>query len=175
MTYHPKKMRYKKGFTLFELLIYIATISILMLMVLDLYFALAHARAKQQSVAEVEEQGQSALALMLADIRNANSITAPAAASSGTSLTLVTYATTTSPTIFSLSGNALQISENGTVAPLTNAQVVVSNLLFRNVSDTNSIGSVQIQFTLAHASTTRAESVYSTTFEGSATIRRITQ
>ena len=174
MMYHAKKQS-ERGFTFFELLIYLATVSVLMLMVIDLYFALAHARAKQQSVAEVEEQGQSALSSMLATVRNAHSITLPIAAQSGSSLTLVTYATSTNPTIFSQSGNALQISENGSTAALTNSQAVVSNLTFRNVSATNSLGSVEIQFTLSHASTTRADSVYSATFYGSATIRRITQ
>ncbi|MDO8517732.1 MAG: prepilin-type N-terminal cleavage/methylation domain-containing protein [bacterium] len=165
-----------RGFTFIEVLISIGIIAVLLVTVVSLYFALAHARMKQQVIAEVEEQGQTAMTLLLNTVRNAHSVTSPTPGTSANSLTLVTYATSTTPTVFSVSASTLFIVEdNGLAIALTSPHVVLSNLTFQNLSNTNTLGSLRVQFTLSYASSTRQDSNYSTVFYGAATVRRVTR
>jgi len=169
-------MKYNRGFSIVEVLVYLLIASVLLSMVLALYFGLAHARMRQQSVAEVETQGLLLMHTILQSVRNAHSITAPAAASSASALTLDPYATSTKPLVFTISNGVVYASE-GVSAPvaLTNSQIVVSGLTFQNVSRPGTKGSLKVQFTASHASTTRYSSQYEKTFYGSGTVRRLTQ
>ena len=114
---------------------------------------------------------------MTQDVRNAQAIISPATSTSGTSLTILTYASTTSPTVFDVSSSTLRISEGaGSPVALTNTQVSISNLQFQNLSLSGTSGSVKIQFTISSASTTgQFDTTYSKTFYGSATVRRLQQ
>ncbi|HEV7449316.1 MAG TPA: prepilin-type N-terminal cleavage/methylation domain-containing protein [Candidatus Paceibacterota bacterium] len=168
---------YTRGFTLVEVIIYIAVAAVLLALVMTFYGALQSARIKEQAINEVETQGAVAMTLMTQTVRNAKLITAPATSTSASSLSLTTYLSSTTPTVFDLSSSALRIKEGvGTVIALTNSQVVVSNLSFQNLSWTSTSGSIKIQFTIDYASTTKqSNTIYGKTFYGSATIRRLQQ
>jgi Tfp pilus assembly protein PilW len=167
-----------RGFTLIEMVIYIGIAIVMLLLITTLYLALVHARQKQQAIADVEGQGLAAMSLITQDIRNAQSITTPIfGGTSTTTVKFATYATSTNPTSFSVASSTLLITE-GTTSPvaLTNSQVFVSNISFRNLAYSGTYGSIQVQFTLTHATSTPGYSTsYMKTFDGSATVRRITQ
>ncbi len=166
---------HKKGFTFIELLVYIAIITVLLTMIISLYFALARSRQKQQSTMEVEQQGYAAMSILTQTIRNAQTVSTPSPTASSSSLALVTYTASTSPTVFRLTASSLEITEgSSTPVWLTSPQVVVSNLLFLNLAASTTEGSVRIQFTISHATTSdRYDTNYSTTFYGTATVRNI--
>lgn len=162
----------KRGFTFIELLIYVAVVGVLLAMVISLFFALARARAREQSVAEVEQQGYAAMTLMTQTIRNAQGIGSPSPGATSSSLSVSTYTAATSPTIFSLASSTLYITEGSSMPiALTDAQVVISNLTFQNLAASSTNGSVKIQFTVSHASSSRYETGYSAVFYGSASVR----
>lgn len=179
MSYVPRERRHARapgflagGFTFIELLMYIAVVGILLTMVISLFFALARARTKAQSVVEVEQQGYTAMTLMTQTIRNAQGIIAPSPGATSSTTALSTYTASTSPTLFSLASSTLYSTE-GSSSPiaLTNTQVAVSNLSFQNLAASSTHGSIKIQFTLSHASSSRSETNYSATFFGSASVR----
>ncbi len=163
----------RRGFTFIELLLYVAIVALLLVMVINLFFGLGHARMKQQTVAEVEQQGYAAVAQMTQAIRNAKTVSSPTASTASSSLTLSTYTATTSPTTFDLASSSLRVTEGtSTSVYLTSPQVVVTNLSFTNLTASTTEGSVRIQFTISHAtSSSRYDSNYSTTFYATASVR----
>jgi Tfp pilus assembly protein PilW len=168
----------KSGFTLIELVVYIGIAVLLLSLIGSLYIALTQARVKHQIMSEVEAQGLQAMSVITQSIRNADSITTPALAGTGTSLSLATsnIAPVRNPTVFTLSSGLITMTEGtGSAVPLTTPTVVVSGLTFQNVSRANTSGSVKVQFTVGRTVTGRYERTYSKTFYGSGTVRDIFQ
>lgn len=162
----------KRGFTLIELVIYVAVVGLLFSMIVSLFFAISRARVKGQGVAEVEQQGYAAMEQMTQAVRNAKGINSPAPGASASSLSITTYLSSTSPTVFSLSGGALTETDGvNAAAALTGGQIVVSNLSFQNLAASSTDGSIKIQFTVSQASSTGSNTNYTATFYGSASVR----
>jgi len=162
----------EKGYTLLELLLYIAIIGVLLTAVTTFFGVTADARVKNQTVAEVNDQATSIMDYMTQTIRNATSITSPAAAASGVSLTLVVPTGSLSPTVFSLSGTTLQVKEGAAAAvPLTSNDVQISSLTFMNLTRSGTSGTVQISFTINRVNPgSHNEFDYQKTFTASAEI-----
>ena len=163
-----------KGFTLIELLLYIAISAILLMAVSAFLTMLLQARIKNQTVAEVEQQGMQIMQVITQATRNAAVINSPAIGTSSSSLSLNTYITTTTPTVFDLSSGALRISEaGGAVVALSNARVIASNLVFWNFSRAATPGTVHVEFTLTHINPMgRNEYNFSKTFVDSAALHQ---
>jgi type II secretory pathway pseudopilin PulG len=163
----------KKGFTLVELLVYIALTAILFLLVATLIFAILRAQARNRAVAEVESQGVQIMNQIAQSIRNAAVLNSPAAGTTAASLSINTDSAGNNPTIFSLNGNTLQISENGAVTALHNNLITASALSFKNLTRSGTPGSVAIQFTLTYYNPgARVEYNYTKTFYGAAGLRQ---
>ena len=157
----------QSGYTLIELLLYIAMLGILLPTVVGFMGLAVETRVKNQSIAEVNEQGMAAMDYITQTLRNANAITTPAAAASGSSLTITVPTAGLSPTIFDLSGSsALQVKEGTTAAiPLTSSDVQISNLTFSNLTRSGTAGAVQVSFTVSRVNTSgRNEYDYQKTF-----------
>jgi len=164
----------KKGFTLVEVMLYIALISALVLMMSSFLYMVLGARSKSQAILEVESQGKFVMSQITQTIRNSDSITIPLAGSSGQILSLTSQVPTRNPTVFNSTGTDIQIKE-GTdpIIPLTSSQVSISGLSFQNISRTNTPGTLRIQFTVSYASGSQSgEYNYSRTFYGSVSIRQ---
>lgn len=154
------------GYTLIELLLYIAMLGILLPSVVMFMGAAVETRVKNQTITEVNEQGMAAMDTVTQIIRNANAITAPAAAASGAALTVTVPTASLSPTIFDVSGSALRVKEGAAAAiPLTSNDVQVSNLTFTNLTRSGTAGTVQVSFTLSYVNNSgRNEYNYQKTF-----------
>jgi Tfp pilus assembly protein PilW len=166
------RMTNEKGYTLIELLLYIVIIGSLLVPLAYFFGMTTEARLKGQSIAEVDDQAVAAMDNITQTIRNATSITTPAAAGSGASLTLVVPTGTLSPTIFSLNGTALQVKEGtGANVALTSSDVQISNLTFKNLTRSGTSGIVQVSFTVTRVNSGgRNELDYQKTFTSSAEI-----
>jgi type II secretory pathway pseudopilin PulG len=140
------------GYTLIELLLYVVLIGTLLTSVTYFFGLAVDARVKNQTIAEVNDQGVAVMDSITQTIRNAISISSPAAAGTASSLTLVVPTGSLSPTVFNLTGSTLQITE-GVSSPvaLTSNDLQVTNLTFKNLTRSGTNGNVQISFTLARA------------------------
>jgi type II secretory pathway pseudopilin PulG len=137
------------GYTLLELLLYIAIVGALLTSVTFFFGVTLDARVKNQTIVEVNEQGTALIDSITQTIRNSTSITAPTIGTSGASLTLVVPTGALSPTVFSLSSGIVQIKEGaGALTPLNSNKVQVSSLTFKNLSRASTPGSVQISFVM---------------------------
>ena len=159
--------------TLLEVLLYVVLLTIILLAASSFVTVFLDSRVKNQVIAEVEQQGGQAIQVITQAIRNSEALTSPVPGSSADSLVLDVFDAANDPTVFSLSGGVLMVSEGGGVAiPLTSQRVVFSGLSFENFSRADTPGTVRITFTLSYNSTTtQTQYNYSKTFHASASIR----
>ena len=169
---NPPAQAKQNGYTLIELLLYVVIISALLTSITYFFGITVEARAKNQTIAEVNDQGTAAMDYITQTIRNAASVTTPAAAGNGSSLTLVVPTGSLSPTIFDLSGTTLQVKE-GTASPvaLTSNDIQITGLTFRNLTRSGTPGAVQVSFTVSRTNPgNRNEYDYQKTFTSTAEV-----
>lgn len=163
----------KRGFTLFEVLLYISLAAFLLLGASIMLSLFLRDRVKNDVIADVEQEGAIAVQTMTQAMRNASGVNYPAASLSADSLSLAMTNAALNPTIFDVSGGALRIGQ-GNSAPiaLTSPQVMISNLTFNNLSVSGAKGSVEVTFTMAYINPRAAnEYNYSQIFRGAVTLR----
>lgn len=143
--------KYQMGFTLVELLLYVAIIGTMILAIAGFLSLLMNSRIKNQTIAEVEQQGVQVMQIITQVGRNA--------------------ADTNFTSTFDLSAGVIRIND-GDYIPLTNSRVTASNLTFQNLSRPGTDGTIRIQFTLTYNNpANRNEYNYAQTFYDSVTIR----
>lgn len=162
-----------RAFTLVEMLLYIAIASTVIITISALLFSMIIARDRTQIILEVEENGVQIMNQITQTVRNAVSVSVPTAGNTGTSLSLTVRDSAKSPTIYNLTSNILQIKEgSGQSINLTSNRVLVSNLIFTNLSSPSTPGIIRIQFRLTfNNSSGRTQYNYYKDFTGSATLK----
>jgi Tfp pilus assembly protein PilW len=162
-----------RGFTLVEILLYVALMSIMVFSISQLFFTVTGVKIKSRTITEVEQQGVQAMQYMTQTIRNATGVTSPLTGSNGPSLTITVADVSKSPTIFTLVSGTLYVQEaGGATIPLTSSRVVVSALTFQNLSRSSTSRIVRIAMTVQYNSASPLnEYQYSQTFVDSAGIR----
>lgn len=163
----------QSGFTLVELLLYLAVTSIIVLSVSGFLITMLQARVKFQTISEVEQQGQQAMLAITQTIRNSQSITSPATGASAATATVTVPTGSLSPTVFDLSGGIIRVTEGaGAAQGLTTAKVTASSLNFQNLTRPTTQGAVRISFTITSVNGSgRNEFQYTKTFRATATLR----
>ncbi len=162
-----------KGFTLVELVLYVSISSILLLTISVFLGTLIESRIKNNTLAEVDQQGVQAMQILTRTLRNAEGIITPTVGNTSSSLTLDVFTSVDDSTVFDLLGGQLRITEgSGDAVPLTNTSVVVSDLIFENLSKDNTSGVVRVEFTLTYDNSLgRSEYNFSKSFFTSASLR----
>lgn len=165
----------QKGFSLLEMLLYVAISSIILLSLSFFLIFLLGSRLKNQSITDVNQQGIQIMQLITQTIRNARTIDSPSIGATSSSISMTMFDSLVSPTVFDISSGTVRIKEgSGVVIPLTNSHVTISSLVFQNISSTSSTDRIiRISFTIDHNNPNgRNENVFSKTFTGSATLRQ---
>ncbi|OGD62601.1 hypothetical protein A2160_06250 [Candidatus Beckwithbacteria bacterium RBG_13_42_9] len=153
------------GFTLVELLLYASIVGAVVLSMAGFLSLLMQSRVKNQTISEVEQQGVQVMQIITQTSRNAASLNSPTQGQTASSLSL-------DATVFDLSSGTIRITEGGSPISLTNSRVTASALTFKNLSRTDTPGTIRIQFTLTHVNPQgRNEYNFSKTFYGSASLR----
>jgi type II secretory pathway pseudopilin PulG len=168
------KNKSKKGFTVLELILYVG-ISGIMLFIVSLFLAtVLESRVKNQTVSEVNQAALVVTQIITQIIRNAVDINFPLAGTNATSASIGVFETNQNPTIIDEASGTIRITEGeNPPVPLINSRVLVSNLLFQNLSRPNASSVIRIQFTLTHINPEgRNEYDYAETFYSSAGLRQ---
>jgi type II secretory pathway pseudopilin PulG len=180
------KMKIKKnknhifGFTLVEVLLYVAIIGIVFFSVSIFISLTVESRIKSQVIAEVEQVGTQTMLLIEQTIRNSVGVSAPTNGSqlfctSENPCSLLMSDVLKNPTLFTTWFPVIWMKEgNNGYQHLTGDKIRVSNFSFYNLSKTGTPGIIRIQFTLSYNTevTGRFEYNYSKTFYGSASLRK---
>lgn len=167
------RTRHVRGFTLVELLLYIALTTIMVGTTSVFLFLTLQVRIKNQIINEVEQQGQQAMQRITQVVRNAVTLTSPSIGASGSSVTLTVTPPGNSSTVFDLSAGVLRIAEGaGSPVALTNARVTASALTFTNTSRSAASEDLRVQFTLTSVNSSgRNEYDFTKTFTTTAHVR----
>lgn len=165
----------ESGFSLVETLLYVALFAAIVSALAVFLATLSASRINQQVTGEVDQQASFAFRTMTQSIRNATAINSPGAGATSSSLSINTGVASTTPTLYSLTGGVLFITEgvNPAIA-LTNSRVVVTDLTFSNLTKSGSKGLVSIDLNLkaTAASANRAEYNYQANYHDSASLRQ---
>ncbi len=161
-----------RGFTLIELVVYIAIFGIAMIMISSLTSLIQTGRARNLAINTVELEGSQAMSQITQLARNATAITVPVLGGSGASLSMTVYGGTSGAEQITLSSGVLMLTLSpASPVALTSTRVVVSGLSIKNNGKTGTNGSVQISFTLSSVISPSIGS-YTKTFTNTASIRR---
>ncbi len=169
-----KLFRSQKGFTLVEMILYVAICSILMATISVFLSFLLEARVRSQAITEVNQQGFQVMSLITQTIRNGRSIQVPSTGLSSSTLSLTTGDPLLNPTLFYLSGTTMMTQEGSkTPLPLSNGRVSISDLVFQNLSSGSSTEKIiRISYTINYLNTqNKSEYMFSKSFSSSATLR----
>lgn len=139
------------GFTLIELIFYIALFSVFfvsLFLVLNIFY---ENKTKNSTIIEVEQQGLFISQTISQEIRNAQSIISPTIGDNSLSLSLEAYENFRNPIVFSLLSEAILLSENGVdIDNLNSSRVIISDLIFINNSIVGDIQSINFSFTISY-------------------------
>jgi prepilin-type N-terminal cleavage/methylation domain-containing protein len=135
---YPKKLQAKKlkscrGFSLFELLVYITILSIVMLIIAGTFLALNRGRGSSEARAEVNSNLRFAVEKIARDLKAATSITQPSSTSTPTN----TLAITVEGNSVSYSLDAGSLKKGGEA--ITSDKVVIESLQFTRFENTNPV------------------------------------
>ena len=124
----------QKGFSLLELLIYIAILSGFLLVIVNLFFIVSSSSVREEVRAEVRQNLRFSGDQIITDIRSASAISVPASGS-GNTLTITVNTIETSYNVF---GGVLQKTRNSVTENITTDTVTVdiANPIFTRIGDT---------------------------------------
>ena len=162
-----------KGFTLIEVLLYVAMLAVFVVVISTFWQGLLDVTEKGKAMNTVNTEGQFIMTKILQRIRESNSITSPLPGNSSPTINLVYSNVNLNPTIFDLSSGNLRVSEGpSTFANLNSPDVIISDVVFSNSSGPDSLGSIRVEFEVSYKNPDgRSNLNYSQTFYGSASIR----
>ncbi len=166
-------LKARSGFTFIEILLYVVIVSVIFGAIVAFIDVALRSRVRHEVVGEVERGGNAAMSVIAQAIRNARSVTSPAASSTATSLTIVMPDANISPTVFDLFDGAIRMSMRGlSTTTITSSRLTASSISFTNLSRTGTPGSIRFQFVLDYANPDGIpEYTFSDHFIGGASLR----
>ncbi len=140
-----------RGFTLIEVLVYIALITLIMSSIVGYSLSLGGARARNYVVQNVQSNGRVLLSTLGQQIRASALVSTPAAGTSSNQLVL-TMPSGSPGVVFSLSSGRVVMSVVGSPDVfLTDDRTTVSNLVFTNTALAGERDSISIQAQVSYA------------------------
>lgn len=158
---HNKK---NGGYSLLELIIYIALFAVISVLIVRSLVTVMKTYAKAQNYRRLQNNGELVMERITREIRNSKSITNGVYTTNPGSLTLVQDTEGVPQTVeFLVSNTSVQVTVDGSTAPLSTTQVTVTNLIFRTVVTTQGVGiKTELTLTTTSAPSSTAK-FYSTT------------
>lgn len=137
----------KRGFTMVELLLYMAFLTILVTILTSLFTAIVDVQLDSQSISSVEQDGKYIISRLTYDIQRADSINTPAiigAQSSSLVLTIDSVSNT-----YNISGGNLQLTNNLGTNNLNGYDSSISNFTIDRIGNPGGIeDTLKISFTV---------------------------
>lgn len=140
-----KNKKHQSGFSLVEILIYMALMGIFMTVLLDIFVTTLNIKLGSERTSSLNQDMRFVLQKISYEIANADSVTIPATGSASTTLRL------TSPTgtkIFASSSGNLVLTASGATMNLNGPDTTLTEISFQNVSVSGLKPAVKFTFTL---------------------------
>lgn len=152
----------KKGFTLVEMLVYVAILSVLSVVVINTSLSLARSYNSLKVSRNINSAAIISFERMTRDIRLATNVDTSTSTLNSHPGRLGLEIGTATTSHYYLDGTTLRVIENGVDAgALTTGDVEITNLIFRTVTD-NTLQAVKIEMTIESTlgNTTKTEKFY---------------
>lgn len=138
--------RYRAGFTIVELLIYMAIMSILLVVLSNIFTSIIDVRLESESVSAVEQDGMYILSRFTYDIPRAQSITTPASLGASTnSLSIVVDGTAYT---YAVNNNNLELTTSSGTDVLNSINTTISGLSFLRLGNSGGNNTIRITYTV---------------------------
>lgn len=161
------------GFTLIETIIYVLIFSVFVGSLVSFMNIMISSRLNNQITLEINNQGNQVIRIITQSIRNATAINSPIISTTSDNLNITTPDSLKNPTMFYLNNGVLYIKEGTSPdIALINGKVIVSNLVFSNLSNPSTSGSIEVRFTLTSVDHIAGQVAKTVDFYGSGTIKK---
>ena len=161
---HPERSegsRNNKGFTLVEMLIYMALLGIFLITLTDMFVAILNVKAESESTSAVEQDGRYILARLAYDVERATAVSTPVSlGSTGETLVVTIYGVFYTYTI---TGGDLQLTNNLGTYNLNSSESKMSSISFHRLGNGGGKDTIKINFTI-NSATQSNKGVESRTF-----------
>jgi prepilin-type N-terminal cleavage/methylation domain-containing protein len=135
----------KKGFTLVELLIYMALVSIFLLVLLDVFTTTLNSKLSSESTSAISYDSRYILSKLSYDVNNADSVISPALGATGTSLQLTSGGVTS---IYAITGGNLVKTVGGVSMSLNGTNTQLDSISFKNLGNAGGKPTIQVVYTV---------------------------
>lgn len=153
--------RLTSGFTLVELLLYMALLSIWLLVLSGIFISVLETRTESEAVSAVEQDGRFIIARLSYDASRASSVTVPVSlGSTASSLSIIIGGVEYS---YAVAGGNLQLTNDVGTHNLNSSETIVENPVFQRIGNIGGKDTIRVQFTLTSV-TVRAKGPESKTF-----------
>ncbi len=166
-----------KGYTIIEMLLYIAIFSLIIGSILSVAMSIADQRIQNQVTQEVDYQGNMAINNITQNLRNANSINNPTPTNTSSSVSFNSPTASNNPIVYDAVSdqgvNKLRLRIGAMPSEyLTSSRVNISNLSISNRAISGGRDSIYISFTLSyHNPANKPQLNYQKNFYGVTTLR----
>ncbi len=142
----------QKGYSILELVIYIALFSIIVVVIINSLLTITKTYSTAQGYRRLQSNGDLIMDRIAREIRSSNTIVSATYNTNPGSISLsgVDSIGGTKSSSFSITNGVLQINDNGNIGDLSTSEVVVTSLIFRNITTANSLG-IKVEMTLTTA------------------------
>lgn len=153
-----RRNRFSAGFTILELLIFAAVLTLIVVAFITILVTLTRVQVRQTAAGEVNQQSQFLLQTIQYYVERSSLVDLNGNAATST-LKLRMTASSSDPTYLYLSAGTVYLKETdgGTAQPLTSSRVTVSDLLFTKREHQYAPDSVSAAFTVAYNTSNVAE------------------
>jgi type II secretory pathway component PulJ len=146
--------KYRKGFTIVELLIYMALLSGFLIVMTELFASIMDVKLESNAVSSVEQDGRYILTRLAYDIPRSSAITTPSTLGSTTgSLVMVISGVTYTYSV--VNGN-LEITNNLGTNNLNSSESIISNVSFRKIGNAGGKETIKLNFDITSATVRNA-------------------
>lgn len=140
-------MKYNKGFSLVELLIYIGLLTILMTILTRMFTSITDVQLSSEATGAVEEDGRYIYTRFAYDVGRASSVVTPA--SLGSQSSTLTILIDGVANTYSLSSGNLMLANGQGAQQLNSVGSTISNLTFERLGNVNGKDSIQVNYTVS--------------------------
>ena len=134
----------RKGFTLIEMLLFMAIVSFLLIMLTSIFTASLNVQKESEATSNVQQDGSYLISRLAYDTARAQSITIPSSLGTQTNnLQLVIDGTNYT---YALNNGTLTITDNIGTDQLNNFDTTVSDLTFKRLGNSGGKNTIQINF-----------------------------
>lgn len=167
-----KFLKNKKGFTLIEVIIYVAILGIIVVSFVSFVLAISSVRNKSYVVSEVNSNLRIAMDLISQKIRSAEAVTSPLSGAVSTSLEL-DMPNPEPTTVFALQDGVLHLTEDIiTENMITNPEINITELKFTNLGASGKRDSLRIEMAAEYRNAGSRDFQYSNSLKTTVNLRK---